>query len=335
MNVFTLPLDILSALSVRSLQVPAATATITEEEENEPSSSSRLPTLPSLSENSEGGLACGVCPGSRFEDVEEQRSHFKEDWHRYNVRVKMALAGIGESSNKKGKGKVVSKEEFEGMMEGELRSFLLLLLLVSSSSPSSSFSPFADLSSISGSESSSSSTTSNKNTSSAPTDQVSNLLRKHKISSASAQDPDSLDADDLDPSDPSTLSFLQNRAALRTAILWFTPPPSILPDTQLGIYRALFPSHLTNPADFLPRLRELQLTEQDLKAGEGEERRWIMLMVAGGHFAGMVIALGGKRTGKKMVKGEAGEVRVLKHKTFHRYTSESTKYSCAIFSNSY
>ncbi|KAL7417688.1 hypothetical protein BDY24DRAFT_375751 [Mrakia frigida] len=290
MNVFTLPLDILSALSVRSLQVPAAAATITEVEP-EPSPSRQLP------DSTEGGLTCGVCPGSRFEDVEEQRSHFKEDWHRYNVRVKMTLAGIGEgSSSKKCKGKVVNKEEFEGMVD--------------------------DLSSISGSESSSSSITSNHNPSTT-VDQVSNLLRKHhKISSRKPDSPPSdSDLDDLDPTDPSTLAFLQNRAALRTAILWFTPPPSILPDTQLGIYRALFPSHLTNPADFLPRLKELQLTEQDLKAGEGEERRWIMLMVAGGHFAGMVISLGGKRTGKKMVKGEAGEVRVLKHKTFHRYTT--------------
>ena len=175
----------------------------------------------------------------------------------------------------------------------------------------------ADLSSISGSESSSSQI-------SASPDQGANLLRKQKLTStSSARNPDSPPSDDDgDEDDPDSLAFLSNRAQLRTALLWFTPPPAILPDTQLGIYRALFPSHLTNPADFLPRLKELQLTEQDLKAGEGEERRWIMLMVAGGHFAGMVIALGGKRTGKKLLKGEAGEVRVLKHKTFHRYTSE-------------
>ena len=52
-------------------------------------------------------------------------------------------------------------------------------------------------------------------------------------------------------------------------------------------------------------------------------------MVAGGHFAGMVVGLKpldlahgkGKRPEKQDVKG-AGEIRVLQSKTFHRYTSE-------------
>lgn len=114
MNVFALPLDILTDLSVRSLQVPTPTPA------TPPTSSSVEQILPppaSTAESSDGRLVCGVCPGSRFEDVEEQRTHFKEDWHRYNVRVKMALAGVGE--HKKGKGKVVSKDEFEGMVDGQ------------------------------------------------------------------------------------------------------------------------------------------------------------------------------------------------------------------------
>ena len=46
-----------------------------------------------------------------------------------------------------------------------------------------------------------------------------------------------------------------------------------------------------------------------------------MLMVAGGHFAGMVIGLKPRgKSDRQEVKG-AGEVRVLQHKTFHRYTS--------------
>jgi hypothetical protein len=55
---------------------------------------------------------------------------------------------------------------------------------------------------------------------------------------------------------------------------------------------------------------------------DDEERRITMLMVAGGHFAGMVVGIRPKGKGEKQdVKG-AGEVRVIKSKTFHRYTSE-------------
>lgn len=53
-----------------------------------------------------------------------------------------------------------------------------------------------------------------------------------------------------------------------------------------------------------------------------EERRITMLMVAGGHFAGMVVGIRPRGKGEKQdVKG-AGEVRVIKSKTFHRYTSK-------------
>jgi hypothetical protein len=56
---------------------------------------------------------------------------------------------------------------------------------------------------------------------------------------------------------------------------------------------------------------------------DGEERRHTLLMVAGGHFAGMVIGLRPRGKNEKQdVKG-AGDVRILQHKTFHRYTSRS------------
>jgi hypothetical protein len=198
----------------------------------------------------------------------------------------------------------------------------LLLVLLRPSSPLSSL---IGLSSISGSES----TTSSQSTD----DKVTTLLRKQKISSSSPNAPAN-DNDDASFNSSGDAQFLSNRAALRTALVWFTPPSDLLPSTQLGVYRALFPSHLTDPSTFLPRLRELQLTPEDLKAvdkEEGEERRWVLLMVAGGHFAGMVVGIGGKRTGKKVVKGAAGEnIRILKHKTFHRYTSQFLLCHCPL-----
>ena len=48
-----------------------------------------------------------------------------------------------------------------------------------------------------------------------------------------------------------------------------------------------------------------------------------MLMVAGGHFAGMVVGLRQKAKNERQEVKGAGEIRVLQHKTFHRYTSES------------
>ena len=36
-----------------------------------------------------GARACNVCLGATFLDVEEQRTHFRSDWHRYNVKIRL------------------------------------------------------------------------------------------------------------------------------------------------------------------------------------------------------------------------------------------------------
>ena len=100
-----------------------------------------------------------------------------------------------------------------------------------------------------------------------------------------------------------------------TAQTWFHSPPS----TQIGVYRALF----SQPVDrHLDELREMQ---------QARERKWALFMVAGGHFAGAVVRVsrsdaeeeeeeeGGK---KKKKKKPRQDTEVLRHKTFHRYTSE-------------
>lgn len=112
---------------------------------------------------------------------------------------------------------------------------------------------------------------------------------------------------------------------LRTAIIWFSPikplPDLGIPlDTQFGIHRALFPP-LDNVQEYLAQLKRMQLDGQ--REEVGEERRITMLMVAGGHFAGMVVGIRPRGKGEKQdIKG-AGDVRVIKSKTFHRYTSMS------------
>ena len=50
--------------------------------------------------------ACNACLGVSFRDVDEQRLHFKSDWHRYNVKMK--LNG----------GRPVTEPEFNQLVEG-------------------------------------------------------------------------------------------------------------------------------------------------------------------------------------------------------------------------
>jgi hypothetical protein len=35
------------------------------------------------------GRACNVCMDATFANVDEQREHFRSDWHRYNVKTRL------------------------------------------------------------------------------------------------------------------------------------------------------------------------------------------------------------------------------------------------------
>lgn len=168
------------------------------------------------------------------------------------------------------------------------------------------------VSSISGSASSTSSSGSSES------DKVTKLLKKQNLNTG----PN----DDIDSDEEAELAHNRRRAMLRTAIIWFTPNPPLVEmgvpqDTQFGMHRFLFPP-LDNVHDYLAELRRMQVTGQAGQEEQGEERRITLLMVAGGHFAGMVVGLRQKGKNEKQdIKG-AGEVRVIKSKTFHRYTSK-------------
>lgn len=96
--VYSLPPALLTNLSVRSIQDAP------EEESSEIKATlSAAPAAPAS-----GTLRCHTCPGAGFETVEEQRAHFKSDWHRYNAKAKLT-------------GRTVGAEEWEGMVEGESR----------------------------------------------------------------------------------------------------------------------------------------------------------------------------------------------------------------------
>lgn len=53
-----------------------------------------------------GSRACNICLGVNFSDVDEQRTHFRSDWHRYNVKTR--LNG----------GQAVSEDTFNQLIEG-------------------------------------------------------------------------------------------------------------------------------------------------------------------------------------------------------------------------
>ncbi|KLO19275.1 hypothetical protein SCHPADRAFT_992806 [Schizopora paradoxa] len=198
----------------------------------------------------EGQRACNVCLGVSFVDVNDQRTHFRSDWHRYNVKAR--LSG----------GKAVAEADFANLLEG-----------------------LED--SLSGSESSSEDGDSDS-------DAVRTLLSKTKLNSRSTS-PEG------------------KRAVPQTAISWFHSPPS----TQLGIYRTIFTPQPTS-ASFLPELRSMQEPTP-------EGRKWTLFMVAGGHFAGVVVRVSRPNTlpdqGKGKQKKPMAEMEILHHKTFHRYTT--------------
>jgi len=76
-HIFSLPPDLLDTLTPRSLisnqAVPQEPPPPTIPQEQAPSSS----------------RSCNICLGTAFVDVDEQRSHFRSDWHRYNVKIRL------------------------------------------------------------------------------------------------------------------------------------------------------------------------------------------------------------------------------------------------------
>ncbi|KAK7056226.1 hypothetical protein VNI00_002778 [Paramarasmius palmivorus] len=242
---YSLPQQLLDTLTPRNLLTSSA------DEEKTPE-----PQLQATNTVATGPRACNVCLGISFSDVEQQRAHFRTDWHRYNVKVR--LNG----------GQPVAEQDFAQLLDG-----------------------LED--SISGSESS------NDSEGSSDSDAIVSLLNKHRVTSR--------------PDSPTT----STPSVPQSAIAWFHSPPS----TQIGVYRTVFPRS-TPKTEYLPALKALQHKTPD-------GRKWAMFMVAGGHFAGAVIRVSRPEVeeeeeqgrSKKKPKGPPPNNEVLRHKTFHRYTT--------------
>lgn len=90
-HIYSLPVELLDTLTPRNLvSVPRP----------------RSPSPPPVASSTIGSRACNVCNGVAFVDVEEQRAHFRSDWHRYNVKTR--LSG----------GQSVSELEFSKLVDG-------------------------------------------------------------------------------------------------------------------------------------------------------------------------------------------------------------------------
>ncbi|KAF7370850.1 bVLRF1 domain-containing protein [Mycena sanguinolenta] len=237
-HIYSLPIELLDTFTPRNLV------------SNVPRPRSPSPP-PVASASTVGSRACNVCNGVAFADVEEQRAHFRSDWHRYNVKTR--LNG----------GQSVSELEFSKLVDG----------------------------------------------------------LEDSISGSASEDSDSDDSDDA-------VDALVNKATRKarsrspsqgpalpaqTALAWFHSPPS----TQLGVYRAVFNSGV-HQSDYLSELKRMQTGG----------RTWAMFMVAGGHFAGAIVRVSRGQEDdseevhtKKKPKKPKADTEVLRHKTFHRYTT--------------
>ncbi len=81
-HVFALPAELLQNLTLRSRLAHQTAAAEPNNAEQQDLSSQQTATT-------HGSRACNVCLGATFLDVEEQRLHFRSDWHRYNVKIRL------------------------------------------------------------------------------------------------------------------------------------------------------------------------------------------------------------------------------------------------------
>jgi hypothetical protein len=136
-NVYSIPPELLDLLTVRSVTNTGALQIITpafaqdQDQDNadvdeEKAIGTRTQTQGTETEKevvleTGSSLTCQTCLGATFPTLEEQRAHFKSDWHRYNVRVSINHKGNSKGSLQ-GKGGVprgvLTEEEFEEVDDG-------------------------------------------------------------------------------------------------------------------------------------------------------------------------------------------------------------------------
>ncbi|CAG8587251.1 8732_t:CDS:10 [Diversispora eburnea] len=195
---------------------------------------------------------CLACGNLSFADVEQQRAHYKLDWHRFNVKRRAVGLSLGSTNHVP-----VSEQEFEELMGGE------------------------SLSSISGSET--------------------------LCSDSSSQEDSTNEFLNDDINDINEIVEVEKRNS--QPILWFTSSNILEDKIYLGVYKNILHNrggegsplndikNLINPEDYKPKY-------------------WSMFIMGGGHFAGLILDIV-----QNLEVTNPKEIKVIVHKTFHRYTT--------------
>lgn len=289
---FSLPSSLLASLSLRSpLGGHASTSSAAASPSPLGDSSNGVSISSSSSTASAPG--CSLCGVASFDSIAEQRAHFSADWHRYNVKRKLA----GKPA--------VRESEWDSLVEGLNLSGDSL-----SGSDSSSSSSSSDGEGGNGLESSSDDEKDGS--------KVSRVLARQKITD-SADQPEDDQPDFTSPRSP----LLWFEAPQQARDTQFGVYRSIFPSAT---------RKAATEVAWLDELRRLQVVEDSSRLGkkytsqlneggptEPASRTWTLLAVGGGHFAGAVISLV-PRLSNKNGRIEK-EVVVLASKTFHRYTT--------------
>ena len=104
---FTLPPELLEVIALRTAQDGRHRTTASVEADDDATDGTDAASDDVQSSSVTTALGCSQCQVKAFETLTEQRSHFASDWHRYNVKRKLA--------NKP----AVDAESFEQLVDGE------------------------------------------------------------------------------------------------------------------------------------------------------------------------------------------------------------------------
>jgi hypothetical protein len=230
-----------------------------------------------------GARACNVCPAAAFASVDAQRAHFRADWHRYNVKLR--LRG----------GAPVDAARFSALVEGPF-----------SPSPSPSYAERAAglEDSLSGSASSSS-----ENDEESDEDRVSTLLHRTALAPrARSASPDAAAG-----APRTALAWFHAPPATQLGVYRATLGDDASVEALKSIQGAHGPEGRTwalfmiAGGHFAGAVVRVSKTDADLEA-EAEAA-----VDGNGNDDG--------RKKKKKARAPRADVEVLAHKTFHRYTT--------------
>ncbi|PWN27457.1 hypothetical protein BDZ90DRAFT_232427 [Jaminaea rosea] len=223
---FHLPPTILEHIKLRSIDVePAAIAPAAR------NTTQATTTSISASAPSSTGLTCTLCASHpTFASPAHQRAHFRSDWHRYNLQLTLkAPKGTAPP--------VVDEKQWEAFVE--------------------------DLPSDDESGANTPATSDEEGAGGTPqkaADLVSQVMRKLNIGTNGRSDGANGAADedsDLEDEEFDADGRPRRSVTAKSALLWFTTPapdsntPALLEQTQLGMYRTLFPDPASKSVEHL------------------------------------------------------------------------------------